>query len=188
MTAHTPKAADVRSKVGALDLFLAFASIALLGFGGVGPWARWLLVDKRAWFTDDEFLNLYALGNFLPGDNVLNIAVLAGARLSGLPGAVAALLGLVAPPALLVTAVGGLHTTYQHLPAVQSMVEAVGAAAAGIVIAMGLRLAYPLRSSPRALGVMAAVLIATLILRLPLIWMLLLILPSSLLAACVSRR
>lgn len=188
MTAHAYEAADPERKVGPLELFVAFASIAILGFGGVGPLARWMLVDKKAWFTDDEFLNLYALGNFLPGGNVLNIAVLAGARLSGLPGAVAALLGLIAPPALLVTAVGGLYTTYQHLPVVQSTVEAVGAAAAGIVIAMGLRLAYPLRSSPRALAVMAAVLIAALILRMPLVWMLLLILPASLLAARVARR
>jgi len=188
VTAHAPPATDARPKVGPLELFVAFASMAVVGFGGVGPWARWMLVDKKAWFTDAEFLNLYALGNFLPGGNVLNVAVLAGARLAGLPGAVAALLGLVAPPALIVTAIGGLYRAYGHLPTVQSAVEAVAAAAAGLVIAMGLRLAYPLRSSPRALAVLAAVLVAVLVLRLPLIWMLLTILPASLLAARVASR
>jgi chromate transporter len=185
MTAHAP---DAPRKVRPVDLFLAFASMAVIGFGGVGPWARWMLVDKRGWFTDAEFLNLHALGNFLPGGNVLNIAVLAGARLAGFPGAVAALLGLVAPPALLVVAVGGLHQAYGHLAMVQSAVDAVASAAAGLVVAMGLRLARPLRSSPRALAVMAAVLFAALVLRMPLIWMLLLILPASLLAASVARR
>jgi chromate transporter len=101
---------------------------------------------------------------------------------------VAALLGLVAPPALLVTAVAGFYQAYGHLAAVQSAVDAVASAAAGLVIAMGARLAYPLRSSPRALAVMAAVLFAALVLRMPLLWMLLLILPASVLAARVTRR
>jgi chromate transporter len=191
MTAHVPDAGDApraRRKVGPLELFVGFASMAVVGFGGVGPWTRWMLVDRRAWFTDAEFLNLYALANFLPGGNVLNIAVLAGARLAGLPGAVAALLGLVGPPALIVTALAGLYHAYGHLPAVQSTVDAVAAAAAGLIVAMGLRLAYPLRSSPRALAVLAAVLFAVLVLRMPLVWMLILILPASLVAARVARR
>jgi|SRR5581483_7072328 len=175
-------------KAGPLDLFIAFAAMGMVGFGGVMPWARWILVDKRAWFTEVEFLNLLALSNFLPGGNVVNIAVLVGARQSGLPGAVAALLGLVAPPALIVTAIGGLYQVYGQLPVVQSTIDAVAAAAAGLIVAMGLRLAYPLRSSPRALAVMAAVLLASLVLRMPLVWMLLLILPASLLAARMARR
>jgi chromate transporter len=177
--------ADMPAPVRAspIELFFAFASIAIVGFGGVMPWVRWLLVEKRRWVTEDEFLNLFALSNFLPGGNVVNIAVLMGSRLAGLPGSIGAILGLVGPPAVLVCVIGGLYQAFGHLPAVQSMIQAVAASAAGLIVAMGIRMAYPLRKSPRALIFFAIVLVASVALRVPLIWMLCLILPASLAAA-----
>jgi chromate transporter len=174
--------------VGPVDLFVAFVSITVVGFGGVMPWVRWMLVEKRAWLTEEEFLNVFALSNFMPGGNVINIAVVVGTRLAGLPGAVAALTGLVAPPALMVVGVASLYKAFGDLPAVQSMIGAVAAAAAGLVVAMGIKMARPLRNSPRALAVIAAVLLAAVVLRIPLIWMLCLILPASLIAARLARR
>ena len=177
-----------RGNVGALNLFFGFALIAALGFGGVMPWVRWLLVEKRGWCSDEEFLNLFALGNFLPGGNVVNIAVIIGSRLAGLPGAVAALTGLVAPPALIVVAVVGLYARFGELPAIQSMIHALAAAAAGLIIAMSIRMMLPLRRSPRALAVIAIVLAAVVGLRMPLVWMLCTILPLSVLAAHWIKR
>jgi chromate transporter len=174
--------------VSPFELFLGFASIALVGFGGVMPWVRWLLIEKKGWFGEEEFINLFALSNFMPGGNVVNIAVITGARLGGFPGAVAALTGLVAPPALIVVAVGGLYSTYGHLPIVSQTVQAVGAAAAGLVAAMGLRMALPFLKSPRALAVMAVVLVAAVFMKIPLIWMLCTILPVSVLAARWIKR
>ena len=177
-----------RGNVGPLDLFLGFALIATLGFGGVMPWIRWLLVEKRGWCTEEEFLNLFALGNFLPGGNVVNISVLIGSRLAGLPGAIAALTGLVAPPAVIVVAVGGLYARFGDLPAIQSMIHALAAAAAGLIVAMSIRFLLPLRRSPRALAIVAVVLGAALGLRMPLVWMLCTILPLSVLAAHWIKR
>lgn len=175
--------ADGRGDASPLDLFLGFATIGALGFGGVMPWVRWLLVERKRWCGEEEFLNLFALSNFLPGGNVVNIAVLIGARLAGFPGSVAALAGLIAPPAVFVVALGSLYKAYGHLPPVQSMVQAVAAAAAGLIIAMGIRIGWPLRRSPRALAFIALVLVAAVGLRMPLVWMLCLILPASLAAA-----
>lgn len=174
--------------VGPLDLFLGFALIGILGFGGVMPWVRWLLVEKRGWCSEEEFLNLFALGNFLPGGNVVNIAVIIGSRLAGLPGAVAALTGLVGPPALIVVAVVGLYTRFGDVPAIQSMIHALAAAAAGLIIAMSIRMMLPLRRSPRALAVIAVVLAAVVGLRMPLVWMICTILPLSVLAAHWIKR
>jgi chromate transporter len=176
------------ARVGPLDLFVAFVSITVVGFGGVMPWVRWMLVEKRAWLTEEEFLNVFALSNFMPGGNVVNIAVVVGTRLAGFPGAVAALTGLVLPPALTVVGVASLYKAFGDLPAVQSMIGAVAAGAAGLVVAMGLKMTAPLKGSPRALAVIAVVLFAAVVLRMPLIWMLCLILPASLLAARLARR
>src|SRR5918994_4176919 len=117
-----PQRAPAAVAVGPLDLFVAFVSIAVVGFGGVMPWVRWMLIEKRAWLTEEEFLNVFALSNFMPGGNVINIAVVVGTRLAGLPGAVAALTGLVAPPALMVVGVASLYKAFGDLPAGQNLI------------------------------------------------------------------
>ncbi len=82
------------------ELFVAFALIALCGFGGVLAWSRRMLVEERRWMTAPEFDDAYALCQFLPGPNVVNLSVVFGRRIRGLPGAAVALrkdrLGLLA--------------------------------------------------------------------------------------------
>lgn len=175
-------------RAGPWDLFWGFASIGIVGFGGVMPWVRWLLVERRGWCSEEEFNNVFALANFLPGGNVVSVSVLIGARMAGFPGALAAIIGLVAPPAILVCLVGGLYLRYQDVPAVAAMLSAMAASAAGLIVAMGLRMVWPLRKSPRALVFVAAVMLASAVLRLPLIWTLGMLLPASLLAARFLRN
>ncbi|WP_323010565.1 chromate transporter [Paracoccus sp. (in: a-proteobacteria)] len=169
-------------------LFSSFALIGIIGFGGVMPWLRWLLVEKRRWCTEEEFLNLFALANFLPGGNVLNASVLIGARLAGFVGSVAAISGLVTPPAILVCAMGEVYRRYGHLPAIQNMLEALASAAAGLIVAMSLRMAWQLRRSPRAMIILGLAVFAAVILHLPLIWTLAILMPVSLLAAYYVRN
>lgn len=186
MTLHADPSAGVAAvapKATPMQLFWGFASIGILGFGGVMPWVRWLLVERRRWCDEEEFLNLFALANFLPGGNVVSVSVLIGSRMAGFAGALAAVTGLVAPPAILVCIVGALYLRYSDVPAVASMLSAMAAAAAGLIVAMGLRMVWPLRRSPRALIIVAAVMIASAVLRLPLIWTLMALMPASLLAA-----
>ena len=64
-------------------LFVAFATASLSGFGGVLPWARRMIVERRRWMTADEFNDAYALCNFLPGPNVVNFSVVFGSRIAG---------------------------------------------------------------------------------------------------------
>jgi len=171
-----------------LKLFLGFASIGFVGFGGVMPWVRWLVVDRKSWCSAEEFDNLFALASFLPGGNVLGVSVMVGGRLAGRRGSLAAVLGLVAPPAVLVCLMAELYRRHQHLEAVQGMIGALASAAAGLIVAMGLRMVWPMRRSPRALAIVLVVVVAAGLLRLPLVWILLTILPASLLAARLVAR
>ena len=61
-------------------LFRGFSRVGLSGFGGVLPWARRLLVETEAWLTAEEFNVLLGLCQFLPGPNVVNLAVAEGSR------------------------------------------------------------------------------------------------------------
>ena len=87
---------SVRSVPTVVQLFTGFSTVALSGFGGVLPIARRTLVEKRGWLDEAEFVELLSLGQLLPGPNIVNLAVMLGDRRRGLPGALAALAGLLA--------------------------------------------------------------------------------------------
>ena len=84
------------------SLFAGFFSIGIVGFGGVLPWARRMIVEQRMWLTPSEFNDLLALCQFLPGPNIVNMAVALGGRFRGVAGSAACLVGLLAAPMAIV--------------------------------------------------------------------------------------
>ncbi len=175
-------------RVTPLDLFLGFGAAGLLGFGTAMPWARWMLVEKRKWLTEEEMINVLALCQFLPGPNVCNVAVCVGARFAGILGALAAITGLMLAPMIIVLGLATLYGHFGHLPAVQAAFRGISAAAAGLVVAMGLRFLYELRDKPRALAFVALALAAALVFKLPLVWIFLILVPASIAAAWALGR
>jgi hypothetical protein len=65
----------------------ACLTISLFGFGGGIVWARRIAVERRRWLSEAEFLDIVSLAQFMPGPNVLGIAVCTGTRLRGVAGA-----------------------------------------------------------------------------------------------------
>ena len=153
-------------------LALAFNRLALQGFGGVLPVAQHELVERRGWLTKAEFLELLALGQVLPGPNIVNMSLMFGHRHFGLRGAAAALLGLTAVPTLIVLVLVALYGRFSDLAPVAGALRGMAAVAAGLVLAMGLKLLPSLRKSPlgwlAALGVVALSLVLILVLHWPL--------------------
>ena len=127
-----------------LDLFLAFSGMAVIGFGGVLPWARRMLVEQRKWMTGDEFSEALAVAQFLPGGNILNLGVAVGQRYRGVLGSLACTAGLVVGPFILVTLLAGLYLRYGQVPAVHNMLAGIAAGAAGLMLSMAAKMARPL--------------------------------------------
>src|ERR1700747_3087757 len=117
-----------------LDLFVAFALVSLSGFGGVLAWSRRMLVEGRGWMTAEEFNEAYALCQFLPGPNVVNLSVVFGRRIRGMPGAAVALLGLLGPPFVIVTLIAVAYAQWGEIAALQRMLLGVAAAAVGLIM------------------------------------------------------
>ncbi len=126
------------------DLFLAFTGIAIMGFGGVLPWARRMLVEQRRWLTAEEFTEVFSLGQFLPGGNVVNMSVVIGQRFHGVLGSIAAAAGLLVGPTLIVTGLGALYLEYGQVPVVQNALHGMTAAAAGLILSLAAKMAMPL--------------------------------------------
>lgn len=163
------------------DLFRGFLGIGMVGFGGVLPWARRMVVDQRGWLSAAEFLDLLALCQFLPGPNVVNLSVAIGSRYRGVPGALAAVAGLLAVPVLIVVALGSVYARYAGLPLVRHAFAGLAAAASGLVVAMACRIAWPLRTQPLGIAVAAVALGAIALARLPLVPTMLVLAPLSIL-------
>jgi chromate transporter len=163
------------------DLFFAFVGISLSGFGGVLAWARRALVEDKRWMTAVEFNSLLALCQFLPGPNIVNLCAVFGARVRGVPGALACLIGLLGPSVVLMIVVGTLYQQFGALPALHGVLSGLAAAAAGMVIATAVKLAEPLLRF--RLGPEHAVALATFaavgVLRLSLPLVLLVVVPVS---------
>ncbi|WP_179405419.1 chromate transporter [Burkholderia guangdongensis] len=178
----------VSRRIGLVELFTGFLRLGLISFGGALPFVRRALVDERRWLSADEFTDLLGLCQFLPGGNVINLSVAVGMRFRGVPGALAGLLGLIAGPTLVVIGLGVLYAKTQNDPAVRHLFGGLSAAAAGLLAAMALKVAKPLRGA-RMLGVAAAAFVAIAVLRVPLVATMLVLTPVSIgLAARADRN
>ena len=175
-------------KIGALDIFLAFAQISISGFGGVLFWARRVLVEQRRWLSDREFVDLLALGQLLPGPNVFNVAIMIGDRHAGLRGVFAATAGFMGVPFLIVIGIAMLYERYETLPLVQRGLSGMSAVAVGLLIANGIRMAMvlPRHWRPWLFGLLAFAGVGAL--RWPLIGVLAVLAPLAVATAWRRRR
>lgn len=168
-------------------LFFGFMRVALSGFGGVMPWARRMIVDERRWMSEAEFVDVLALCQLLPGPNIVNVAIAVGGRFHGVTGAIVAFAGLMIAPSALVIALGVLYLELGHLAPLRRAFSGIAAVAAGMVIAMALRIATVLRGRPLAVVIAILAFVGAGVLRWPLVWVVLALAPLSILIAARSR-
>jgi chromate transporter len=169
-------------------LFMACARVGLLGFGGVAVLFRHEVVERRRWLTEQEYAEVLGIGQVLPGGNVLNASIQLGTRWHGAAGALAAPLGLVSGPLLVLAGLAMLHDRLAEVPLVQSMLAGTAAAAAGMTCGAALRMAVRLKPNLAVLLVGLAAFAAAGLLRLPLPAIVLGLAPLGVLAAWWGAR
>ena len=106
-----------------LDLFLTFARIGGLTFGGgyaMLPMLQAEVVEKKKWATEDELMDYYAIGQCTPGIIAVNTATFVGYRTKGVLGGIVATLGVIAPSLVIITVIAMFlqhfaeYTVVQH--------------------------------------------------------------------------
>jgi len=110
------------------DLLIAFGRTGILGYGG-GPSSIPLVqievVNNYGWMTLQEFSDILAIGNALPGPIATKMAGYVGYKVAGLPGAFMALLGTIGPSLLVMLLLYRAMMTFKDLPYVKGMIQAV---------------------------------------------------------------
>jgi len=164
-------------------LFLSFSRISLSSFGGAIFWARRELVERQRWITEREFIEMFTIGQLLPGPNVLNLTVMFGYRFAGWTGAAASVAGFLGWPCLVVIGMGILYQYYGALPQVQQALTRMSSVAAGLLLATVIKLAtvLPRHWRPWLVGALAFVGVG--VMRWPLLWVMGALAPWAVFAA-----
>jgi chromate transporter len=162
------------------ELFFAFFKITIMGFGGTLMWTRRMFVERKRWMTAEEFNDVYALCQFLPGPNIVNLTAVFGSRMRGPTGAMAAWTGFLILPFCVMLAAGVLYERYGDVEIVRRVLSGVAPAAAGLLIATAAKMAAPMfRSFGPAPFVLLATAFAIGLMRWPLLLVLVVMAPLS---------
>lgn len=159
------------------DIFFSFTLLALQGFGGVLAVVQREIVERKRWLTPEEFVEEWAVAQIMPGPNVVNISMMIGSRYFGLPGAMAALAGMMTFPLLIVLALAIVYGQFAQNPQVAGALRGMSAVTAGLILGTGLKLMSALNKHPlgkyRALLISALCFVCIALLRIPLFYVLL---------------
>ena len=159
------------------DLFFSFTWLALQGFGGAFVVIQHELVTHKRWLTEEEFVEEWAVAQIMPGPNALNLAIMVGGRYFGVKGVLVTLAGMLSAPLLLLLLLATLYAQFAQEAAVVGALRGMGAVAAGLVIAAGIKLVPALRKNPLGLRACLALgalcLLVVLVLHWPLAYVLL---------------
>lgn len=154
-----------------LQLFLIFSRIGLTSFGGgISGLLLVEFVKRRPWMTEEEFLNGMSISQALPGVNVKNMAVWIGYHLRGTPGAIAGILGIVIPPAIVIVLLGTIFTKLARFDLTHIALEGAVASAVGLSATMGLIAAWRVPRNALPLVLMVGTFVCIAIFRFPLVW------------------
>jgi chromate transporter len=105
------------------ELFIIFAKIGSVTFGGgyaMLPILTREFVDKRGWVTDDELADYFAIGQCTPGIIAVNVSTFIGNKRKGLWGGIAATVGFVSVPIVLITIIAAFLRSFADYAVVKN--------------------------------------------------------------------
>jgi chromate transporter len=176
-------------RIGLPALFIAFFRLGVMSFGGgTAGWLYREIVERRRWIDDTQFLSGAALGRLMPGSGGVNLTVQVGQLLRGGPGAMAAVLGLLSGPLVIVLGLAVCYTRISQNVTVHAVLDGVAAAAIGLTFATGLKLVRFRRANVGPLAITVATVLSVGVLRWPMIPVVLCLAPVSIGLAFLDRR
>jgi chromate transporter len=169
------------ARVSLVELAFTFNHIALASLGGgLSAWSREVLVVEKRWMGDEEFLSAMTMCRILPGANQVNMAVFAGIKMRGAPGAAAAVFGLCFVPVILMMVAAFCYFRFKEMPAVKGVLHGASAAAVALTVAMVIKTGQKCLTGVVPVLLFGAAFVLNGLLRLPLLVTLAVLAPLSL--------
>ena len=144
------------------DMFVTFLKIGAFTFGG--GWAMISIIEREVvkrhqWLDKEEFLDLLAVSQSLPGILAVNIAVAVGDKIRGRAGCYACAAGTILPSFLIIYALSLFFEQFTQLTVIANAFKGIQVCVIYRIFSAGVRMLKALDKSPFATGVLAAVML-----------------------------
>ena len=160
-----------------LELFLTFAKIGVMTFGGgmaMLPILEREVVQNKHWATEEELVDYFAIGQCTPGIIAVNTATFVGQKRKGEMGGITATLGVVFPSLVIITILAGLITNFAHLAWVQNAFAGIQVCVCVLILNAVLKLLKKSVMDKRTAVIFVIVLLGNMLLSVSPVWFVLL--------------
>lgn len=134
---------DKRSIPLLADLFLTFAKVGVMMFGGgyaMLPILQREIVENKGWSTEEQLADYYAIGQCTPGVIAVNTATFVGSENAGIAGGVIATLGVVSGPIVIITVIAAFLSGYMDLPVIAHAFSGIRACVVALILSSVIKL------------------------------------------------
>ena len=126
-----------------IDLYLTFTKVGSMMFGGgyaMLPILQREIVDNKKWTTTGQLTDYYAVGQCTPGVIAVNTATFIGSQQAGIAGGVAATLGVVTVPAILILIIAAFLSSFMDSVIVAHAFNGIRACVTALILASVVKL------------------------------------------------
>lgn len=166
----------MNDKKQCLIIFLTMLKLGAVTFGGGYVMVSYIedeFVRKRSWITEEDMVNMVALSSSVPGVISVNCSILVGYKLQKLRGALLAVLGVVLPSIIIITALTFVYEAVHENVYIAGALRGVRAAVVALLVSAFLRFTKPFRKDAISIAVMVAAFCLSFILGINVIFLLL---------------
>jgi len=137
------------------QIYTSFFRIGLFTIGGgyaMLPMFQKEIIDKRGWIAQDRLLDIYAASQSLPGAIAFNASTFIGTIVAGVPGAIAASLGIATPSITIIMLIAEFVSKVMDIPVVEYALRGMSAAVVALIIHAAMRIGVRSTRTPIALA------------------------------------
>jgi chromate transporter len=159
-------------------LFKSTFFLSALTFGGgyvIIPLMKKKFVDEFGWLEEEEMLNMAAMAQSAPGAMAVNVSILVGWRLMGLPGALVAIIGTVFPPLIILSVISLYYAAFRNNAIVSAVLKGMTAGVCAVIFDVIITMGGKIIKAKKLLPVliMAGAFVAYFVLRVNIIYIIL---------------
>lgn len=151
-----------------IALFLSFLKVGSLSFGGAYsllPVIENETVVHHSWLTNDEFLKVLSMVEIIPGAISIKFATYTGYKVAGIPGIIAANLGNLTAPVILISLAAYFYSYIENHEYIRNALDGVKFAILGMILAFVYQYTFKINADWPGLIFLAAGFILTIFFR-----------------------
>ena len=159
-----------------LELFKQIFVLSACTFGGgfvIIGMIRKVFADKLHWITEDEVLDLTVIAQSTPGPLGVNMAVITGYRICGVPGALVCALAASLPPMIIISVISVFYNQFKDNRIVSLLLQVMRAGVAAVIVDVVIDLAAKVVKTNKVLWIalMVAAFVALVVFKVNIIWL-----------------